>query len=114
MLCWSLDRNQIAVGAQPAEALRPRNFAIPAQAERPDRQCPKARLSQHPQRLGPHKVVALKAPTETAAAASLPLLAGKPASGPVTTYICENFTCAAPVVGAAPLEQTLGGQLRAG
>jgi uncharacterized protein YyaL (SSP411 family) len=30
----------------------------------------------------------------------VPLLAGKTARGDVTTYVCENFACAAPLVGA--------------
>jgi uncharacterized protein YyaL (SSP411 family) len=52
----------------------------------------------------PHKVVALKAPGDDGADGVLPLLAGKTAGGTVTTYICENFTCAAPLVGAAAVE----------
>ena len=55
----------------------------------------------------PHKVVALKPPGDDRADAVLPLLAGKTASGPVTTYLCENFTCAAPLVGAAAAEAAL-------
>ena len=31
----------------------------------------------------------------------------KTASGPVTTYICQNFTCQAPLVGADALEAAL-------
>jgi uncharacterized protein YyaL (SSP411 family) len=56
----------------------------------------------------PHKVVALK-PSGDAAQADgvLPLLAGKTASGPVTTYVCQNFTCAAPLIGAAAVEGAL-------
>jgi len=57
----------------------------------------------------PHKVVALKAPGDDRADAVLPLLAGKTAGGEVTTYVCENFTCAAPLVGAAAVEGALGG-----
>jgi uncharacterized protein YyaL (SSP411 family) len=55
----------------------------------------------------PHKVVALKASGDDKADALLPLLAGKGSSGSVTTYICENFTCAAPLVGAAAVEAAL-------
>jgi uncharacterized protein YyaL (SSP411 family) len=55
----------------------------------------------------PHKVVALKPPGDDRSDAALPLLAGKTASGPVTTYVCENFTCAAPLVGAAGVEELL-------
>ncbi len=56
----------------------------------------------------PHKVVALKAPGDDRADAVLPLLAGKTGSGPVTTYVCENFTCAAPLVGAAAALSEIG------
>ena len=35
----------------------------------------------------------------------VPLLAGKKASGPVATYICRNFTCAAPIVGVEELRK---------
>jgi uncharacterized protein YyaL (SSP411 family) len=45
-------------------------------------------------------------PTELAERV-LPLLAGRAAKGPVTTYICENYTCAAPLVGAKALEEEL-------
>ncbi len=38
----------------------------------------------------------------------IPLLAGKKAAGGVTTYICENYTCQAPLVGAAAVEERLG------
>lgn len=52
----------------------------------------------------PNKVVALK----TSSVMDMPpLLAGKTAAGGATTYICENFTCQAPVVGAQALEQAL-------
>jgi len=57
----------------------------------------------------PHKVVALKPPAgdSTAMETVLPLLAGKTAGATVTTYICENFTCAAPLIGAAALETAI-------
>jgi uncharacterized protein YyaL (SSP411 family) len=57
----------------------------------------------------PHKVVVLKptAGDTTAMETVLPLLASKTATGAVTTYICENFTCAAPLAGAAALEAAL-------
>jgi uncharacterized protein YyaL (SSP411 family) len=61
----------------------------------------------------PHKVVALKSPGDSQADAALPLLAGKLGSGSVTTYICENFTCAAPLIGAAALEVALAGPVQA-
>src|SRR5262249_3683240 len=46
----------------------------------------------------PNKVVALKPPqADGTVDALIPLLAGKMADGPVTTYICENFACQAPL-----------------
>jgi hypothetical protein len=59
----------------------------------------------------PNKVVAL----QTAGSASrtseelIPLLAGKTGEGAVTTYICQNFTCQAPLAGADALERALRG-----
>jgi len=38
----------------------------------------------------------------------IPLLDNRNAQGLVTTYICENMTCRAPIVGARALEQVLG------
>jgi uncharacterized protein YyaL (SSP411 family) len=55
----------------------------------------------------PNKVVALKAPDDKAAERTVPLLAGKSAAGPVTTYICQNFTCQAALVGAEAVEAAL-------
>ncbi len=55
----------------------------------------------------PHKVVALKSPGDDQADGVLPLLAGKTAGGVVTTYVCENFTCSAPLVGVTTAEQAL-------
>jgi uncharacterized protein YyaL (SSP411 family) len=55
----------------------------------------------------PDKVIALKADGDSAADLTLPLLAGKTARGAVTTYICQNFTCKAPLVGASALEAAL-------
>jgi hypothetical protein len=54
----------------------------------------------------PNKVVALGTPAGNEAA-SVPLLKDRPARGNVTTYICENFTCREPVVGAVELEKVL-------
>jgi len=48
----------------------------------------------------PHQVVAWQAGSAPAAADWLPLLKGRAALGAVTTYVCENFTCQAPIVGA--------------
>ncbi len=37
----------------------------------------------------------------------LPLLAGKTGQGTVTTYVCQNFTCQAPLVGVEAAEAAL-------
>ena len=61
-------------------------------------------------RFDPHQVVA-PAPVavSTALAQLVPLLADRPArEGQVTTYICENFACQAPVVGVPALRTALG------
>jgi len=57
----------------------------------------------------PHKVVALKPAQEASARLDelVPLLRGKASSGAVTTYVCQNFTCQAPLVGAEALEAAL-------
>jgi uncharacterized protein YyaL (SSP411 family) len=55
----------------------------------------------------PNKVVALKSPNQ--AADSIRLLADKTACGSVTTFICENFTCQAPLVGLEALKARLAG-----
>lgn len=57
----------------------------------------------------PNKILALKAPDDSAADELIPLLSGKTGHGDVTTYICRNFTCQAPVVGVAALEDALRG-----
>src|SRR5262249_7010786 len=48
----------------------------------------------------PNKVVAVKSPGDALEDDLVPLLAGKSSAGAVTTYICENFTCQAPLLGA--------------
>jgi uncharacterized protein YyaL (SSP411 family) len=48
----------------------------------------------------PNKVMAF---TSSSLTDMPPLLAGKTATGKVTTYICRDFTCQAPLVGAAAL-----------
>jgi uncharacterized protein len=56
----------------------------------------------------PNRVVAFKPAAGAAEAdAAVPLLAGKTAEGAVTTYVCENFTCRAPLVGADRAERAL-------
>jgi uncharacterized protein len=52
----------------------------------------------------PHQVVAWQA---SDADASLPLLKERKALGTVTTYVCENFTCQAPLVGVDALKAIL-------
>ena len=37
----------------------------------------------------------------------VPLLAGKTGQGAVTTYICRDFTCQAPLVGVEALRKAL-------
>jgi len=56
----------------------------------------------------PHQVVALKpAAGDDRAEELLPLLAGKTTQGAVTTYVCRNFACQAPLVGAEAAEAAL-------
>jgi uncharacterized protein YyaL (SSP411 family) len=56
----------------------------------------------------PHQMVALKSPAEVRPSEkAIPLLVGKTAQGPVTTYICHNFTCQEPLVGVAALQAAL-------
>jgi uncharacterized protein YyaL (SSP411 family) len=54
----------------------------------------------------PHQVVALL-PASASAPAALPLLEGKTSQGAVTTYVCENFACQAPLIGAEAAEAAL-------
>ena len=42
----------------------------------------------------------------------LPLLRYRPALGDVTTYVCEDFTCQAPIVGAGILSLGMGDFLK--
>jgi uncharacterized protein YyaL (SSP411 family) len=53
----------------------------------------------------PLRVVAVGEPGDEAA--KLPLLADKTPQGPVTTYICQNYACQAPLVGVGAAEQAL-------
>jgi len=55
----------------------------------------------------PNKVLAVKSSQNGTADALIPLLAGKKSLGSVTTYICQNFTCQTPLVGAEALEKEL-------
>jgi uncharacterized protein len=57
----------------------------------------------------PHQVVAWKSPADSDPTTLdlLPVLKDHKPLGPVTTYICQNFTCQAPLVGVGPLRQAL-------
>jgi hypothetical protein len=44
---------------------------------------------------------------EAGADSPLPLLADKDAQGPVTTYICRNYACQAPILTAEEAEKRL-------
>ena len=57
----------------------------------------------------PHRVIAPATPEQAVSlAAKVALLADRPArEGRTTTYICENLTCQAPVVGVEGLEKAL-------
>jgi uncharacterized protein YyaL (SSP411 family) len=57
----------------------------------------------------PHKVVALKNPgaDDVKTDEVLPLLQGKTAMGVVTTYVCQDFACQAPLVGSEAVEKAL-------
>jgi uncharacterized protein YyaL (SSP411 family) len=57
----------------------------------------------------PNKVVALRSAEDAAqpTGGSLKLLEGKSARGNVTTYICENLSCQAPLVGPEAAESAL-------
>ena len=54
--------------------------------------------------LTPGQVVALAPGPSDAPVA---LLSGKTSAGAVTTYLCENFACQAPLVGAEAAEKAL-------
>jgi uncharacterized protein YyaL (SSP411 family) len=56
----------------------------------------------------PNKVVAARLPNkERAAEVTIPLLESKNAGGAVTTYICRDYTCKAPIQGIEQLESAL-------
>jgi uncharacterized protein YyaL (SSP411 family) len=54
----------------------------------------------------PNRVLALKTPEseDQKLEELIPLLANKTGQGTVTTYVCQNFTCQAPLVGAEAVE----------
>jgi uncharacterized protein len=59
------------------------------------------------QRCQPNKVVALRSLLEPTMPPALGLLEGKSPMGQVTTYICRDFSCQAPLVGLEALKQAL-------
>jgi uncharacterized protein len=85
----------------------PQEFAVIAGADPSEFR--QALLAIH-ERFLPHKVVALAPGGEVSdkLAELVPLLKGRPIrDGRVTTYICENFACQAPVVGVEALRTRL-------
>ena len=54
----------------------------------------------------PHRVLALKSPggEEKKLDELLPLLSGKTSQGSVAVYVCQNFTCQAPLIGVETVE----------
>ena len=55
----------------------------------------------------PHRVLAMKSSHDDKTESLLPLLAGKSSQGPVTVYVCQNFTCQAPLIGVEAVEAGL-------
>jgi uncharacterized protein YyaL (SSP411 family) len=55
------------------------------------------------QRFRPRQVLAWKSADDKSS--PLPLLRDRPALGSVTTYVCENFACQAPIVGVKALHE---------
>jgi hypothetical protein len=53
-------------------------------------------------------VVAFQPADRPVSSAALALLEGKTAQGNVTTYICRNFACQAPLVGVEATRAALG------
>jgi uncharacterized protein YyaL (SSP411 family) len=58
----------------------------------------------------PNKVLAMKSPEDDGSDKLIPLLEGKKSLGTVTTYICKDFACQAPLVGPEEVERTLTNQ----
>jgi hypothetical protein len=55
----------------------------------------------------PNKVLAVKSSDDDAPDNLIPLLAGKKSLGAVTTYICKDFVCQAPLVGSEDVVKAL-------
>ena len=66
-------------------------------------------LRQLRQPFRPHQVIAWKSPVAAQAELDdlLPLLKDRGPLGAVTTYLCENFTCRAPIIGAEALRASI-------
>jgi uncharacterized protein YyaL (SSP411 family) len=58
----------------------------------------------------PNKVLAVKSSDDYDPNNLIPLLAGKKSLGAVTTYICKDFVCQAPLVGPEAVERGLANQ----
>jgi uncharacterized protein YyaL (SSP411 family) len=66
-------------------------------------------LSEVWNRYLPNKVVAMASPDDTESQTIVPLLGDRPiVNGAPTAYVCENYTCEAPVTGRAALAAKLG------
>jgi uncharacterized protein YyaL (SSP411 family) len=59
------------------------------------------------QRYQPNKVIAFRPLSEQSSPRALGLLEGKTPMGRLTTYVCRDFTCQAPLVGLEALKQVL-------
>ena len=83
-----------------------REYALIAGTDRADLTTALALIAR---KFDPHKVVApTPNPVSPRLAEIVPLLADRPTrDGQVTTYVCENFACQAPLVGIKALEEFL-------
>lgn len=83
-----------------------REFALVGNRDSPDVQ---EALRLLRERFDPRRVLAFKEIDDASGTLDkiIPLLAGKSALGSVTTYICRDFTCQEPVVGAEALREKL-------
>jgi uncharacterized protein YyaL (SSP411 family) len=69
----------------------------------------RALLAEARRRFLPNSVLALAAPGDDAAAALVPLLAGRGlVGGKAAAYVCRNYACNLPVTGADALGEQLG------
>jgi uncharacterized protein YyaL (SSP411 family) len=65
-------------------------------------------LNQLRSKFQPNRVIAFHDPSTGAPPVEVPLLHEKPmVDGRVTTYICRDFACQAPVVGITSIDPTL-------